>query len=461
MKERQILPFGLGTLLLALAAWQGCDDAELPAERPVAAQVESQVELSGVVTDENRTAIPHATVRAGDVVTVADDGGQYTLLVRRGQVPVEASAPGYGTTRRTGAGAVDLVLVPEATLGGTVVDTAGAPVAGLTVTARAIGSEMLAVGDPAPVTTDAHGRFRFAGLAPATYALTTRHAHGFGYYERWVDSGQAIADIVMPLAPAHQVSGRVVIEPNNEACTDGGFMLHDAKHDRDVEVSRNPDGTLRADGVMPGSYTVTAWCDGHLSREHYPSLTVTNDIGGLVWPVTRGLTLRGRVVSQHGSPITDASVTATPEVSGPGYAREQVGANGEYVLRGLRPGRYQIQIARHHTFGTVPAVETAIAVELARDTERELILEDTSGSITGHIVGPDNVVLPAVYLTATPSDPNAWSGRVRADDAGGFQLENIPPGKYRLTVEGHEAKSQSIEVRTGHITATRIVVSER
>ena len=466
MKERQILPFGLGTLLLAIAAWQGCDDtqqehAPQAIGTPIGTPIDSRVELSGVVTDSDRTAIPHATVRVGDVVTVADDGGQYTLLVRPGYVAVEASAPGYGTARRTGAGAVDLTLVPEATLGGTVVDAAGAPVAGITVAAGAMGSEMLLVGDPAAVTTDTHGRFRFTGLAPASYALTTRHAHGFGYYERWVDSGQAITDVVVPLAPAHQVSGRVVIEPNNTTCLDGGFMLHDAKHDRDIEVSHEPDGTLRANGVMPGSYTVTAWCEGHLSRAEYPSLTVTSDIGGLVWPVSYGVTLRGRVVSQHGAPITDASITATPEVSGPGYARENVNATGEYVLRGLRPGRYQIKVARPHSFGTVPAVETSIAVDLARDAERELVLEDTSGSINGRIVGPDEVVVPAVYITATPSDPNAWSGRVRADDLGRFELANIPPGKYRLVVEGHETRAQSIEVRTGDTTATRVVVNER
>jgi len=308
------------------------------------------------------------------------------------------------------------------------------------VTAHAVGPDEHLLPDPELVTTDARGKFQLTRL-PRTPVRVGQHVDG----------------LVVHLTPASRVTGRVVIEPEHASCPGAGFMLRDEALDRYVDVTHEADGTLHADGVIPGSYAVTAWCDGYLSAAHYPSLVVGDrDVGGLVWPVTRGATLRGRVVSQHGAPITDASVTANGvDNDSAKYAREQVTATGDYVLRGMRPGRYTVKVARPHTFGTVPAVESTTVVDIAGDTRRELTLVDTSGSITGYVAGSDGQALTRVFVQATPANPDAWSGRVRTDDAGAFGLENIPPGEYRLTVEGTEL-AMTIQVRAGYVTTAPI-----
>ncbi|MFN0242309.1 MAG: carboxypeptidase regulatory-like domain-containing protein [Planctomycetota bacterium] len=123
-----------------------------------------------VVTDESG-AYEHADLEPG-TYTVAAGGAAF-------QYRNETTAQ-YGRTMRTGieVGAdatvegVDLVLPLPGKLGGTVKDTSGMPVAGATVFVRDASGEPLT--RLSSVTTDAAGRFVYAGVGPGVYSLSAR-----------------------------------------------------------------------------------------------------------------------------------------------------------------------------------------------------------------------------------------------------------------------------------------------
>lgn len=123
-----------------------------------------------VVTDESG-AYEHADLEPG-TYTVAAGGAAF-------QFQNEANAQ-YGRAMRTGievaadatVDGVDLVLPLPGKLTGTVKDMSGLPVAGATVFVRDASGEPLT--RLSSVTTDAAGRFVYAGVGPGVYSVSAR-----------------------------------------------------------------------------------------------------------------------------------------------------------------------------------------------------------------------------------------------------------------------------------------------
>src|SRR6185436_14994143 len=95
-----------------------------------------------------------------------DEQGRFSLWVDPGGVEVEASADGYAPGREWGhaPGRFEILLTPESSLAGTVVDAAtNQPVAGARVT---LDSGPFEDGVPGSDITDADGKFRVEPLTP-------------------------------------------------------------------------------------------------------------------------------------------------------------------------------------------------------------------------------------------------------------------------------------------------------
>ncbi|MDT9691595.1 S8 family serine peptidase [Streptomyces sp. P9(2023)] len=146
--------------------------------------------------------------------------------------------------------AVDRAPHTAATVTGTVTDRAtGAPLAGVTLTARAEDGRR-------SVTTDASGAYRLT-LAAGTYTLT---ATGYGYRAATeenltVTTGQALDhDLALDAVPAHAVSG-TVLDVTGTPLKGATVRFTDAPLD---PVVTDAAGTFRFPAVAEGAFTLTA-----------------------------------------------------------------------------------------------------------------------------------------------------------------------------------------------------------
>jgi len=409
------------------------------------------VEITGTVADLTGGPIAHAQVAARpnrwDVgapgaVTETDQRGAFSLWVAPGGVALTGSAEGYADATEwvRAPGKVELLLTPESSVSGTVIDAAsGAPVPGARVL---VGTNDWGWDSGASTFTDEHGAFRLARLTPGRYIAVARTDHGYGRTEgsTLVGLGQHVDGLVVKLFPAVRIEGSVLVAGTKQPCpTPPGVWLHDRATQRTVEVRSEPDGRVWAEGVLPGTYAVEVFCRGYQAREKYDPLIVADkDRLGLVWEVDAGATVRGRVLSKRGTPIADAEVSAR-SVGGDaraktGWGGDRSAADGAYALEGLRPGTYKIDVESDDGIG--PQEGFKLDVAAGATVERDLVLDDT-GTITGRVVDSEGTPVSGIGVHARPLAGGSWrwGGNNVTDETGAFAIVGLRPGDYRVIAQ--------------------------
>lgn len=210
--------------------------------------------------------------------------------------------------------------------------------------------------------------------------------------------------------------------------------LTDADQGRSLELLAEPDGTLWADGVLPGTYhVVEVECAGHVARAPYaPVVIADRDATGLVWELDPGATLRGKVLTRAGAAVADADVRAGSRGGAPRAQDTACDArtreDGSYELTGLRPGSHQVFLTSSDGIG--PLEGYAVEIPAGGVVTRDLVLDD-GGAIAGRVVDASGAPVPGVWVRA-----NAVSGHHSAsdttNDAGAFRIAAQPPGRYRV-----------------------------
>lgn len=394
------------------------------------------VEVTGVVSDLTGGPIAGAWVSGfgpnAGAVTPTDEAGRFTLWVRPGGIALEARADGYAESFTLGRapGTIDVALTPESTLSGIVVDAAsGQRVEGAHV------SVYPADGDGAGGRTfsDASGTFRFARLAPGRQVVVARATNGYGRSEGSVLAGlgQHVDGVVVKLHPAVRVTGKVVVSSTQQVCTrKPDVLLRDAQRERWVRLEAEPDGTLWADGALPGTYSANVRCDGFTARERYPQVVIgAAPVQDLVWLVDPGATLRGRVLAR-GLPVEDASVNA----SGTGlptrnsYGHATTDRDGTYVIAGLVPGPYKL--SADTDVGHPPRDGYDVDVP-ATGATKDLVVEE-GGAISGAVVDEAGRPLEGVDVMA---HGNGAVGSAQTGRDGAFTIVNLRPGLHRVVAQ--------------------------
>ena len=407
-------------------------------------------EITGTVADLTGGPVAHASVRAelddktpGPAIE-ADDAGRFSLWVAPGTIEVTAEADGYvgGSDRGTAPGTLRIVLTPESSLSGTVVDSkTNDPIGGLEIEASS-GRYTSWTGPPGDVT-DEQGHFRIDHLRPARYVVLARGPHTVGSSEgsTLVGLGQHVDGVVVKVYPAARVEGRVVIAGNPPTpCGEPSVWL--GTHVENVSLLGRgaSDGTVLIDSVYPGTYEVSIRCKGFVSTEKYPLVEVKDkDVTGLTWEVVAGGTIRGRVMTKAGAPIAGATIATFGAQDG---ISDQ---NGRYELTAVGAGKHTLV-----AFGTTavgPANGWAVELPERATVEKDLVLDD-GGSIRGVIVDTDGKPIAGALVDVNPvaePDLDVWIGRphsVWSLDDGSFASELLPAGDYRITAERDRAELQ-------------------
>lgn len=404
------------------------------------------VEVSGVVRDLGGGEIEGALVKSDQwwsggrstrniAFALSDAEGRFTMWVAPGDISLVGSAEGYAwastetfaPTRRA-----EIFLTPESVLVGKVVDA---------VSGEPLPDVLVSIGRGVDdVRSDTEGNFRIGKLQPGVYKPIVRDDELFGTVDVQVHLGlaQTSEPIVIRAHRMAAVRGQVVVAGEGQPCPRGFVSLRQVA-DRSLRFTGTVEdgGQVTVRGVEPGTYEVDVTCVGFSSRDEYPDLELGGEsVEGLVWEVDEGQAIRGRVVDASGVGVAQASVFARM-VTDEGNARAQTSGgqdeatreDGSFEIRGLLPGRYEIDVS-----SDAPAPELPLEVELPAgvdldDVRIELLVD---GTLAGRVVDESGVPQPGVTVTAKA--PGKWGGgNTMTDDAGNFVLEHLRVGELRVT----------------------------
>lgn len=432
------------------------------------------VEITGTVSELAGGPIVGARVlaRSGPwsvramALVETDARGRYAAWVAPGGVQIDVQALAFADESELGQapGTVDVKLTPAATLSGTVVDAASkSPVEGVRV-----GVYQMERGFVSHTFTDGTGAFHMRGLAPGRHVVVAHAANGWGRSEGsvLVSLGQPLTGLAVQLHPATRVRGKLRVSSTQQPCGTVGPIgsLSDPARARSAVLHAESDGTVWADGVLPGTYQVELRCDGFASRSYPPLEVRAAPIDGVVWEVDPGVTLRGRVLV-GGRPVAHAAVSAVA-IGATSWARAATDRDGTFELVGLAPGPHTVDITASRGIG--PRDGWTIDVPQAGAT-RAFVL-DPGGKITGRVL--DGTGAPVAGIEVTAREAGERGGvTTKTDAAGAFALAQLRPGTYHVIAQREwtsllrkpattddERQGEMVHVPTGGQTHVQLTV---
>jgi protocatechuate 3,4-dioxygenase beta subunit len=398
--------------------------------------------------EERRTVSAAWEADSGVVRAQTDDQGRFRLAgVAAGLHTVSARARGYDTARRNSVrtgGRLDLYLFPGSGVVGTVRDAQGQPVAKAIVRADGSALPMRFSGGGTPVATDAEGRFELTGLRPGRYRLVVR-ATDFAVATVdgiTVEEG-ADAEMDVVLHRGAPLTGRL-LGPNEKPAA-GRVSVHEPEGPAPIgledmlSAEAGEDGRFRVERVAPGSWVVAVIAPGFAVQRLSADVGTAGtpvDLGDVV--LETGLTIRGRVRDRAGSPIADALINGMfrrPGFGGGNMPSARSEADGTFVLAGLSPGTYRLQV-RAQGYG-----DSAKSAEPGGEPV-DFVL-DAAGAVTGLVMDEAGRPVDSFRVMARPVVEETGlrfppKQDLFADPEGRFTLDNVAPGTYVLQVSAPE-----------------------
>ena len=405
------------------------------------------------VSGQVRSADADAPLRRARIVVI---GGRWTsepyLTDNEGRFRIEvpgAGAPAF-TVFVTKGGYVNTVVNIErsrlespllvrpqraAAISGVVVDSMGAPAAGVTVTAARVGGPSTGLGTGAQdsaaprqytTTTDDLGEYRLGGLTGGRYEVW-----GGNTITIIVDVPRvAGSPVVPPIRQDIPPSEKTVLAVETAEEIGGVHLVAPARNAADLALQ-----ALRDSGKVPPNANASVLVGSSLRIDPQ---------AGPVFPIKGSATLRGRVLSATRAPIAGATVM----VEGLGIVRAvRTDQTGAFTINGVPPGHHTVQAnAEGHMpwqYGQGGAGRAGRAVAFAADQTIEgfeMVLPP-GRAISGYVVdehgeavaGASVQVLQVRYAGGRTIAAAVGLPRT-TDDRGRYRLWGLQPGSYLLSV---------------------------
>jgi len=427
------------------------------------------------------------------------DPGRYRLKVSRtGFVTQEygqktPNDPGAEIRLSPGQNLRDLLfrLIPWAVIAGRVLDEAGEPLPWAQVSAlrevyssgkRKLSSEVL-------VPTNDLGEYRLFGLQPGRYFVSAKYKPGLHiiargevreddsedsrpeflpiYYPNSPDpakastitlkAGEELAAVEILLRPVttYRVGGRVYnMVAGRRSST--GVIVQLEQHNSSVawgspdhqSIVENPDGSFEIAGVLPGSYTLSAfWFEDGRRYQARQSIEVGNaNVEGVNLTIATGISVPGRIVWE-GKPSLDRDellVTIAPadsRISFNGPARVM---GNSFALKDVFDGTYRLGVigqskdcyVKSIRYGSTDVLEGGFTVFRGTQASLEVTISSRGSRVQGVVTDKDNLPVTGVWVVMVPDEAHRDQSRLyqkaATDQYGHYLLRGIAPGDYKI-----------------------------
>ncbi|HEY3807788.1 MAG TPA: sigma-70 family RNA polymerase sigma factor [Kofleriaceae bacterium] len=396
-------------------AWLHLDAAPAP-DRLVLELGECTTRVFGVVRDAGGTPIASSRIATAGIGGFdAGRDGSFAVCMHPGWLRVDAD--GYGSVAFevtvTGREHHDVVLVPEGIVTGAVADESGHPIAGAHVAAFLTSPER--AGADRWTASDADGRFRIAGLAPAYYRMIAT-APGLGMRSELriaVAIGAATPELHLVLVARARLAGRVVDHGSSIA---GARISIVSRDDTDSYAISGLDGSFVLDGVPLGPVELGAATYRVISpRKLVVDRLAMKDV---VLEVARVGALHGRV-TRGTAAVADAEVHC-------GDARTFSDATGAYTLDELDGDKCQLS--------ATAGGQTSAPTQLVLTSEPQVVDIDlaAASTIRGIVVDAAGApVADALVLARQPAQPSDQCS-ASTGSGGEFTCSGLRGGDYEV-----------------------------
>jgi protocatechuate 3,4-dioxygenase beta subunit len=404
---------------------------------------------------------------APKTTAVAEDGSYAFPTLRPGLYGIRAFAPGHACAYATLTQSienmtVDLTLVEELAISGTVVDAAsGRSLAGTDVVAMRVGplgvdgdgvGEAFLREPRARIRTDENGKFRVGGLLGGTYRVM---AIRVGYHQVPKLAPAGGDPVTLQLRTSTYLVGTVVDEEHRPVAGARVLVISHRAGGASDTVS-GPDGRFRSLGLSPGTKTVNVQ-----ARDFCPvmrnsvvvDLGRETELGEIV--LEKGESIAGIVIDDEGTPIAGAVVSARPVASLPSEP-VTTGPDGRFECGGLRAGQILLtatcdRYGKYENLSVKPGTrDLEIVLSRTGTLVLRVVSKVTDKPLTSYWA---KVHLQTSVLQLTLRNRlTSARRRIEADAEGIGHIEDLAPGKYTAEVgaEGHGPTTvRDLEVPAG------------
>ncbi|MEE9311511.1 MAG: carboxypeptidase regulatory-like domain-containing protein [Planctomycetota bacterium] len=417
------------------------------------------------------------------VSTTTNEAGQYTLNgVPAGNASVGVKAENYARAERKVAAILgesviaDFTLEPAARIEGTILDENGSPVVGVPVAAweaespgqlgfimgSFFGESLPDRGDstmfPASILSDREGRFVIDQLKAKKYVLLANSPKHEKYLSGPIKlkSGE-IKQVEIILVKGARIHGHV-LDSDNRGIS-GQPITVTSISDKSIDMRSaitDSQGYYEINGLKAGTYTVVI-NSGDPTQFLFPkpnskvAVPAGGDVEHDILESAPGTArVYGRVTIDGKALANSAVVLAGGSLGSFTTMDIKTDENGNYEFTGVPLGSYQLSKRRK---GTMPIPDMVRKrVHVGREGDIEINIDFQTVSISGKVQLEDGSV-PKGKVTVIISPVNASNeDRTEADDSmsyaeqliwqetradrktGAFEIKELSPGFYRLTV---------------------------
>ncbi len=411
--------------------------------------------ISGVVVDDEGKPIPQASISGSahdgndDSEAKTDDSGAFTLSGFNAGTRVDLYAYKEGFAqptrdpreRRRGYDlkqnltGIKMVLIPGATVSGTVVDTRGAPVRGAMLMMQTTTEPPRRIA--ADATSDATGAITFKAVPPGEFLVGMPQTRGNSLADEdralriTVPRGGAVTGLrfVVPATEGqYTISGRVVDargKPITRASVSTAAVDRPNVR-REVHATSDANGAFVLSGLEEGAHTVWAQANGFVSGEQSRVMAGAADVVITVKDFAR---IEGRVINEHtGQPIP--LFTLNPHNN----SKPVRDPEGRFVIDEATEDMLVLQVEAD---GYAPAMISLPSVVLGQ-TLRDVIVRMSPGAELRGIVR-DRAGQPIAGAWIGINAPKYSGTLIRSSNVssgldGTFQMRSLPAGAFELSV---------------------------
>jgi protocatechuate 3,4-dioxygenase beta subunit len=324
-------------------------------------------------------------------------------------------------------------------LEGQVIDDAGAPVAGATVT--------IDVRPPRIAITGDDGSFAIDGLLATRYTLIARAGDAAGGPVK-VQVSETADPVIITVRAAAIVRVRVVAAADRAPIAGAAVELRSFET---RQTQTDGEGIARFTGVLPWRYTVAASAPGYGPAYELIAVASAGQELPLELALSPGVRVAGHVVDDAGAPIAAAHVdferTTDAQSDRPNAGRDGVAtdASGAFAFPALAAGSYRFVAGDDvHAQGAAGP----IVVDGVHAIDDVRIVLSAGAAIAGRVVHPDGTPAAGAVVRIAPKENASRPAprQVAAGADGAFRMAGLPRQAVYVVAFGGDASSETLEL---------------